>query len=142
MRGGGLGGPPPPRRVGVCQTATSPTHPVARPGTPAIAVSEPSSGSTEKALIEPEPLFNTYRKPLPSDTSRSTGPGSVAPLAPSPTSESAPSASIAYWLTFAEPALAVYAKRPSDVTTSQHASAWLLGIDALIGLMLPASSTS
>ena len=37
----------------------------------------------------------------------------MAPLAPSPTRESAPCASIAYWLTFAESALAVYAKRPN-----------------------------
>ena len=124
------------------QTAMSPTHPVASPDRPPIAVSEPSSGLTEKALIDPEPLFSTYRNPSPSLTSRSTGPGSVAPFAPSPMRESAPLASIAYWLTFAEPAFAVYAKRPSEVTTSQHAADWLLGIDVLMGLMLPASSTS
>ena len=105
-------------------------------------MSEPSSGSTENALIAPAPLLNTYRKPSPSVTSRSTGPGAVVPFAPLPTSESAPLEAIEYWLTLAEPAFAVYAKRPSDVTTSQHAAAWLFVTDALITLSVPALSTS
>jgi hypothetical protein len=111
------------------------------PDGPAIVVSEPSPPSIEKAMTERAPRASTYRYPSPSDTSRSTGPVPVAPVAPSPTSDTAPLEAIVYWLTLAVPAFAVYATRPSSVTTSQHAAAWLFVTDALITSSVPSPST-
>jgi hypothetical protein len=49
---------------------------------------------------------------------------------------------IPYWLTFAVAAFAVYAKSPSDDTTSQHAAPWPLESTDVIGSIVPFAATS
>jgi hypothetical protein len=62
-----------------------------------------------------EPFVELTEKPV-------IAPAGVVPAIPVPTSASEPFDAIVYWLTLFVAAFAVYANRPSEVTTSQHAA--------------------